>query len=62
MVSAVHEENNNLIQQERKKTQSNKVNKKCVKEYWKEDNIKTIAISQIITYYNHWMVGTDLAD
>ena len=54
MVSTVHEgDQEDHIERLRKKPRSNKVNKKCVKDYWKEDHVKTIDIPQIIDDYNH---------
>ena len=63
MVSTVYNgDEDDHIEQLSKKPCSNKVKKKCVKEYWEEDHTKTIAIPQIIDNYNHWMIGTDVAD
>lgn len=49
MVSTVHKGNDDEhVEQERKKSQSNKVNRKHVRLLWKDNHVKTITIPQII--------------
>ena len=63
MITTVHnEDENKYVERPQKKPRINETNNTYIKIVQGKDHTKTIAISQIIDNYNHWVIGTDLTD
>lgn len=56
------EEEEDYVEHQRKKPQSDEVNEKDVELVWGGYHTNTIVLLQIRDNYNHWMLETDLVD